>query len=58
MSTIANSTGARAVENIMHGYGNLAALEKVPPMVVEGGRGIYITDDDGKVSFSYNNIFL
>ena len=48
MSTMANSTGARAVENIIHGYGSLAALEKVPPMVVEGGRGIYITDDDGK----------
>ncbi len=47
-SRTANSAGARAVENILHGYSNLAALEKTPPMVVTGGRGVYIIDEDGK----------
>ncbi len=48
MSGTANSAGARAVENILHGYSNLAKLEEVPPMVVSGGRGVYIIDEDGK----------
>jgi 4-aminobutyrate--pyruvate transaminase len=48
MSGTANSAGARAVENILHGYSNLAALEKTPPMVVSGGRGVHIIDEDGK----------
>ncbi len=47
-SSTANSAGARAVENILHGYSNLAALEKTPPLVVTGGRGVYIIDEDGK----------
>ncbi|MDP6590075.1 MAG: aminotransferase [Alphaproteobacteria bacterium] len=48
MSSTANSAGARAVENILHGYSNLAALEKTPPVVVTGGRGVRIIDEDGK----------
>ena len=48
MSSTANSAGARAVENILHGYSNLAALEKTPPVVVSGGRGVHIVDEDGK----------
>ena len=48
MSSTANSVGARAVENIMHGYSNLAALEKTPPVVISGGRGVYVIDEDGK----------
>ncbi len=46
-SSTANSTGARAVENILHGYSNLAALEETPPVVVSGGRGVCIIDEDG-----------
>ena len=48
MSSTANSVGARAVENIMHGYSNLAALEKTPPVVISGGRGVHVIDEDGK----------
>ncbi len=48
MSGTANSAGARAVENILHGYSNLKALEQTPPVVVSGGRGVYIIDEDGK----------
>ncbi|MFP6691094.1 MAG: aminotransferase class III-fold pyridoxal phosphate-dependent enzyme, partial [Alphaproteobacteria bacterium] len=48
MSSTANSAGARAVENIMHGYSNLAALEKTPPVVISGGRGVHVIDEDGK----------
>lgn len=48
MSSTANSAGARAVENILHGYSNLAALEKTPPVVISGGRGVCIIDEDGK----------
>ncbi len=48
MSSTANSAGARAVENILHGYSNLVALEKTPPVVVTGGRGVRIIDEDGR----------
>ncbi|MDA0230535.1 MAG: aminotransferase [Proteobacteria bacterium] len=48
MTSTANSAGARAVENILHGYSNLLALEKTPPIVVSGGRGVHIIDEDGK----------
>ena len=47
MSAIANSTGGRNVENVLHGYGNLATLEQTPPLTITGGRGIYIFDEDG-----------
>ena len=47
MSATANSTGGRNVENVLHGYGNLATLEQTPPLTITGGRGIYIFDEDG-----------
>ena len=43
-----NSLGARNVAHIVHGYGNLDALEKTPPMVVTRGKGVSIIDEDGK----------
>ncbi len=43
-----NSVGARNVAHIVHGYGNLAALEKTPPLVVTRGEGVRIFDDEGK----------
>ncbi len=48
MSSTANSAGARAVANIVHGYSNLLALEKTPPLVVSRGDGVRIIDEDGK----------
>ncbi len=48
MSSTANSAGARAVANIVHGYSNLLALEKTPPLVVSRGAGVRIIDEDGK----------
>ena len=47
MSSNANSTGKRNVENVLHGYGNLALLEETPPLAITGGRGVYIFDEDG-----------
>ncbi len=43
-----NSLGARNVEHVLHGYSNLEALEKHPPLVVTGGDGVHIVDEDGK----------
>ena len=43
----ANSIGGRNVENVLHGYGNLVALEQTPPVAITGGKGIYIYDEDG-----------
>ena len=34
-----NSLGARNVAHVAHGYGNLDALERTPPLVVTGGKG-------------------
>ena len=48
MSLTPNSAGARAVANIVHGYSNLLALEKSPPLVVSRGDGVRITDEDGR----------
>ena len=43
-----NSLGARNVAHIVHGYGNLDALERTPPMVVTGGKGVFIVDEEGR----------
>jgi len=44
----ANSIGARNVENLLHGYSDLAGLEKNPPLVITKGRGITVSDENGK----------
>ena len=33
---------------MLHGFGDLDALEKTPPLVVTHGKGVRIFDDDGK----------
>ena len=43
-----NSVGARNVAHVVHGYGNLDALERTPPLVVTGGEGVSIIDEDGR----------
>ena len=48
MTTAKNSTGARAVASMVHGYGNLAALEKTPPLVIASGKGVRVFDEHGK----------
>ena len=48
MSARKNSTGARAAANLIHGYGNLAALEEAPPLVIAAGKGVRVFDEDGK----------
>ena len=48
MASTKNSTGARAAASVVHGYGNLAALEKTPPLVIASGKGVRVVDDQGK----------
>ena len=43
-----NSTGARAAASLVHGYGNLAALEQTPPLVIASGKGVRVFDEHGK----------
>ena len=43
-----NSLGARNVAHVAHGYGNLDALERTPPMVVTRGQGVSIVDEEGR----------
>ncbi|MEO1090310.1 MAG: aminotransferase [Pseudomonadota bacterium] len=43
-----NSTAARDVAYVVHPYTNLRAHEDKGPMVITGGDGIYVTDDDGR----------
>ena len=48
MTVPKNSTGARAAASLVHGYGNLAALEETPPLVIAAGKGVRVFDEDGK----------
>ena len=43
-----NSLGARNVAHVAHGYGNLDALERTPPLVVTRGKGVSIIDEEGR----------
>ena len=47
-TTVKNSIGARAAASLVHGYGNLAALEETPPLVIASGKGVRVFDEDGK----------
>ncbi|KQR50078.1 aminotransferase [Acidovorax sp. Leaf160] len=42
------STGAKDVATHLHSYTNLAALPQTPPLVIVGGDGIHVVDDQGK----------
>lgn len=44
----ANSVGARNVNHVVHGYGNLAALEETPPLAITSADGVYVVDEAGK----------
>ena len=43
-----NSLGARNVAHVAHGYGNLDALERTPPLVITRGKGVSIIDEEGR----------
>ena len=38
----------RDIETVLHPYTNLARHREVGPLIVSGGRGIYLYDDKGK----------
>lgn len=42
------STGAKDVATHLHSYTNLAALPQTPPLVIVGGDGIHVVDDQGQ----------
>ncbi|MFD1840173.1 aminotransferase [Paracidovorax cattleyae] len=42
------STGDKDVATHLHSYTNLAALPQTPPLVIVGGDGIHVVDDQGK----------
>ena len=43
-----NSLGARHTAHVLHGFADLSTVEKNPPLVITGGKGVRIFDDDGK----------
>jgi 4-aminobutyrate--pyruvate transaminase len=47
MTAIRNATASRAVQNMVHGFADLAALEKTPPLVITSGQGVRVFDEDG-----------
>ena len=42
-----NSIEARDVARVVHPYTNAVVHEKVGPMMIEGGDGIYVVDNEG-----------
>lgn len=48
MTLAPNSLQARDVAYTVHPYTNLRQHEKQGPLVITGGEGIYVVDDDGK----------
>ncbi len=42
------NTGAKDVATHLHSYTNLAALPQTSPLVIVGGDGIHVVDDQGK----------
>lgn len=43
-----NSPAARDISYLVHPYTNIRQHEKIGPMVIERGNGIYVYDDQGK----------
>jgi 4-aminobutyrate--pyruvate transaminase len=43
-----NSLSARDVQHVIHPYTNLRQHEQQGPLVLTGGEGIWVSDDDGK----------
>ena len=48
MANAPNSLGARDAAYVVHPYTNLRAHERQGPLVVRGGEGVWVWDDDGK----------
>ncbi len=48
MTIAPNSLAARDVAYTIHPYTNLRQHEEQGPMVITGGEGVWVTDDDGK----------
>src|SRR5918998_5410125 len=48
MTIAPNSLAARDVAYTVHPYTNLRQHERQGPLVITGGEGVYVTDDDGK----------
>lgn len=45
MTTRNYSSAQRHVDNVLQGYGDLATLDKTPPMMITRGQGVYVYDD-------------
>jgi 4-aminobutyrate--pyruvate transaminase len=48
MSSAPNSTAGRDISYLVHPYTNIREHEKIGPLVIERGSGIYVYDDQGK----------
>jgi 4-aminobutyrate---pyruvate transaminase len=48
MALAPNSLQARDIAYTVHPYTNLRQHERQGPLVITGGEGVYVTDDDGK----------
>lgn len=48
MSHAPNSLAARDIAHVIHPYTNLRAHESQGPLVITGGHGVFVHDDDGK----------
>jgi 4-aminobutyrate--pyruvate transaminase len=48
MTLAPNSLQARDIAYTVHPYTNLRQHEEQGPLVITGGKGVYVTDDDGK----------
>jgi 4-aminobutyrate--pyruvate transaminase len=44
----AQSAEVRDIAHVLHGYTNLIAHEHQGPLIIEGGDGIYVTDNHGR----------
>ena len=48
MTFAPNSLRGRDIAHVVHPYTNLRAHEQQGPLVITGGEGVWVTDDDGK----------
>lgn len=48
MSSMPNSAAARDIAYLTHPYSNFREHERVGPLIIERGEGIYVFDDQGK----------
>jgi 4-aminobutyrate--pyruvate transaminase len=48
MSSAPNSAAGRDISYLLHPYTNIREHEKIGPLVIERGSGIYVYDDQGK----------